>query len=558
SQGAIDTQNVTITINGTNDNPISTPGSISGNEDDTTLTGQLIATDIDATDSLTFSAVSEPSDGSVSITSDGQFTFTPGDDFQDLAIGESRVVTFVYQVADNHGATDQNTITITINGSNDAPVISIIGTDSDSVALVETRSTLFASGTMTVFDADRSDIVTASVTGVSIGGTVAGLPSSAAEVIAMFSVTQTVVDSTSQSGSLQWFFDSQNEFFDYLLTDEAINLTYEITIQDSQGLTAIRHAHINITTNNLAPIAAGESYTILPNGRLTLTTPGPLVNDFDPDGDAIQFVLVSGPTRGTLTFTADGALVYKAGNQFASLDKIRYRVTDGRLYSEIVEIDIITLALPIQEPIAQTPSTTPSGPSTETSSQTLSQTEETLPGVSTAPNDATASNALIDGFNGPHNESTIVLAEQITKLNPNDRAEIDKRMIENVSWVFEQDFREIRDRSSNLREQSRLQVGEYLAAILPTGDNDASSLLTKLTLETAIIATANATLSAATAGTIFWALRGAALVATIATGMPALRNLDPANLLAEYRTRKSGDDEDDELETMIDQPKSKQ
>ena len=51
---------------------------------------------------------------------------------------------------------------------------------------------------------------------------------------------------------------------------------------------------------------------------------------------------------------------------------------------------------------------------------------------------------------------------------------------------------------------------------------------------------------------ILWALRGAALVATIASGMPALRNLDPANLLAEYRNKKSNVDEQDELESLVD------
>jgi hypothetical protein len=41
--------------------------------------------------------------------------------------------------------------------------------------------------------------------------------------------------------------------------------------------------------------------------------------------------------------------------------------------------------------------------------------------------------------------------------------------------------------------------------------------------------------------------------------MPALRTLDPANLLAEYRSRKSDGDGngDDELETMIEQPQEK-
>jgi hypothetical protein len=61
-------------------------------------------------------------------------------------------------------------------------------------------------------------------------------------------------------------------------------------------------------------------------------------------------------------------------------------------------------------------------------------------------------------------------------------------------------------------------------------------------------------LGAATAGSIFWALRGAALMATLASSFPAFRTLDPANLLAEYRNNNKNDD--DELESMVDSAKS--
>ena len=82
--------------------------------------------------------------------------------------------------------------------------------------------------------------------------------------------------------------------------------------------------------------------------------------------------------------------------------------------------------------------------------------------------------------------------------------------------------------------------------------------LTEIYIESAIVATANATISAATAGTIFWALRGAAIVATLAGGVPALRNLDPAHLLSEYRNSKgrNEEEEDDELESIVESGKN--
>ena len=54
---------------------------------------------------------------------DGSFSFDPNGDFEDLAEGETRDVTFVYEVEDANGDTDQATVTITVTGNNDAPTL---------------------------------------------------------------------------------------------------------------------------------------------------------------------------------------------------------------------------------------------------------------------------------------------------------------------------------------------------------------------------------------------------------------------------------------------------
>ncbi len=89
--------------------------------------------------------------------------------FNYLASGESLTLTYTIEVTDSQGATDTQTVVITINGTADAPVI----TDGpDSVGLSATGSGLTTSGSLTVTDLDLSDIVTATVDAVSIGGTV--------------------------------------------------------------------------------------------------------------------------------------------------------------------------------------------------------------------------------------------------------------------------------------------------------------------------------------------------------------------------------------------------
>lgn len=98
------------------------------------------------------------------------------------AVGESLTDSFTYKVTDSDGGVSTATVTITINGTNDAPVIALVSTDSAAKTLTETDSPLSTSGTLTVTDADLSNTVTAAVvTGVTLGGTTGGLTSAAVQ-----------------------------------------------------------------------------------------------------------------------------------------------------------------------------------------------------------------------------------------------------------------------------------------------------------------------------------------------------------------------------------------
>ncbi|WP_407487525.1 Ig-like domain-containing protein [Acinetobacter baumannii] len=74
--------------------------------------------------------------GSVTVNSDGTYSFNPGNDFDNLAVGESREVSFTYTATDNNGGVSAPaTVTITVTGSNDAPIASsnTITTDTNKV-----------------------------------------------------------------------------------------------------------------------------------------------------------------------------------------------------------------------------------------------------------------------------------------------------------------------------------------------------------------------------------------------------------------------------------------
>ena len=73
------TQSLTVTVSNVNEAPVAAASSASGDED-TVILGVLNASDVDG-DTLTFSLIDGPSNGSVTIGANGSFQFTPVADF---------------------------------------------------------------------------------------------------------------------------------------------------------------------------------------------------------------------------------------------------------------------------------------------------------------------------------------------------------------------------------------------------------------------------------------------------------------------------------------------
>lgn len=155
SAGNLATADVTLTVDGVNDQPVAENIFLTVDEDDAfasiqdpqyqTLTGDgvtasFVASDIDIGDTLSYQILSTPTDafgnqyGEVTNNGDGTFTFNPLDNFQFLDAGESRDVTFTYVAIDDSGVgtsptapeesdtSDAKTVTVTVTGSDDADI----------------------------------------------------------------------------------------------------------------------------------------------------------------------------------------------------------------------------------------------------------------------------------------------------------------------------------------------------------------------------------------------------------------------------------------------------
>ena len=77
------------------------------------------------------------------------------------------------------------------------------------------------------------------------------------------------------------------------------------------------------------PTAVNDSYTVVLNGSLTVNAAqGVLANDSAPNSDAMNAVLVSGPSSGSLALNPDGSFTYTPNSGFLGTDSFTYEAKD--------------------------------------------------------------------------------------------------------------------------------------------------------------------------------------------------------------------------------------
>ncbi|EME67917.1 Type V secretory pathway, partial [Paramagnetospirillum caucaseum] len=135
SADGTDTQEVTVTIAGTNDGPTVSAGDDIVIDEDSTFSGTAVGGDIDVGDRLTYALVDEDGNRVTSLDTDygtvtidaetGQYTFTPSEAAGELGVGESAPDSFKVVSIDNNGAVSAvDSVQVTITGSNDGPFVS--------------------------------------------------------------------------------------------------------------------------------------------------------------------------------------------------------------------------------------------------------------------------------------------------------------------------------------------------------------------------------------------------------------------------------------------------
>ena len=133
SEGGTDTATLTITVTGTNDGPTAVADTGATTEDsilNVAADGVLNNdTDPDTTDTLVVTQITNAAgngsgtgNGLFTVNPDGSYSFNPNGEFDYLAAGETETSTIDYTISDGNGGTSTASITVTITGTNDAPV----------------------------------------------------------------------------------------------------------------------------------------------------------------------------------------------------------------------------------------------------------------------------------------------------------------------------------------------------------------------------------------------------------------------------------------------------
>ncbi|QKS29606.1 MAG: tandem-95 repeat protein [Candidatus Accumulibacter similis] len=303
NDGQIDSNiaTVTLTVTPVNDAPVATDDAFTLSEDTpiNVLPSGLLANDSDIDSAaLTAALVSGPQHGTLTLGSDGGFTYVPDADY-------SGTDSFSYVAHDGQADSNVATVTLTVTPVNDAPV----ATD-DAFTLAEDTplSVVLPSGVL----ANDSDVDSAALTAALVSG-----PQHGALTLG-------------SDGGFTYLPDA-----DYSGTD---SFTY--LANDGQADSSVAIVTLTVTPVNDAPVATDDAFTLGEDTPLSVLPSGVLANDSDVDSAALTAVLVSGPQHGALTLGSDGGFTYLPDADYSGTDSFTYLAHDGQADSSVATVTL--------------------------------------------------------------------------------------------------------------------------------------------------------------------------------------------------------------------------
>ncbi|MCH8045296.1 MAG: tandem-95 repeat protein, partial [Planctomycetes bacterium] len=271
-------------------NPIARDDSYETDEDTPLVVSAedgVLANDDDGSNpQLTAVVVTPPEHGTIDLSEDGSFTYTPEARF----VGQDLFTYFIdVSLLDSSEAIVRVTvISGTPQATNDA-----YETDEDTPLLIDAATGVLANDA----DPQNDSLIAVLVDGPNSGEL-----------------------TLNGDGSFQYAPDP-----DFFGVD---SFTYEVS--DGEFMSPPAMVSITVTGVNDAPVASDESYFVgLGDTLVVNSTSGVLSNDADADGDVLNASIVSVPLHGEVELRPDGSFVYTPNPGFDGSDQFTYRASDG-------------------------------------------------------------------------------------------------------------------------------------------------------------------------------------------------------------------------------------
>ncbi|MDP4033958.1 MAG: VCBS domain-containing protein, partial [Pseudorhodobacter sp.] len=336
---------VTVTITGTNDTPVAVAATDTAVEDGDLVTGQLVSTDADvlgATATYTLDA----SVAGLTLNENGSYSFDPSDEaYQYLAAGEELEVVANWTVTDDEGAIDSSTLTITVTGTNDIPVVTgpvvLAAIVEDSAGLTFSAEDLLANSS----DFDLTDRL--SVADVALADEEAGTLTDNEDG------TWTFVPAANFNGDVTFTFTVSDGQADPVQTSATLvvaNDYADVSIEEAQpaqeGVTAVAQISSITLTGTVGDIA--DTYTVVIAGQTIVYETTGAEADLDEITQGLFTLISANETiRAVLTPTRDGSVITLAADQAGTGFSLSAEGTNATVGDDISTID----------PVVTTPNT---------------------------------------------------------------------------------------------------------------------------------------------------------------------------------------------------------
>jgi VCBS repeat-containing protein len=458
-QGGTDTQDVTVTLTGSNDQPEIQVVDVQGDiTDGSTLadSGSVTFTDVDLTDrptatEATKTVTAKRADGTTDLTLTGDqrtalenaFSISAdagndnngtinwaydidAADLEFLAEGEEVTAVFTITVDDGQGGTDTQDVTVTLTGTNDDPVVTVDAPNDFTEQADAAAQDLSQSGQVHFSDVDLTDTIDIRfVSNDDIVWTradtsiVADLPAGlAADLVAGFS---TGANSQPHSGQIVWNYDVSGLDLDFLNEGDQITFSYTVTVEDGQGATDETVVTVTLVGTNDAPeVTAREmtdDETIVQQGAVYNVEIASLFSDKDStlSREDLDFTIAGLPSG--LVYDAETGVVSGKPTESGNfLVTVTATDTEGASVERSYEM-IVTAVVQNEAPVSPGDTTPPSAPETDTQSieTSLSDMPDGLVNDTGSTTDSTAGS----GYMAPSTDTGLDTADQGSEFESN-------------------------------------------------------------------------------------------------------------------------------------------